>query len=282
MARTNHPFNQERIDYAKQHKIAERLLLPIFRKALAQSIEPVINWANSFGLDSLNPDILINKNIWAVTYQKAFDDMGVRFARREYYYQRKQEGIADEEQKAGFGIGFLIDVWLGKIKEFAASYAARIAPELNEYTIEIIKKALGEAGTLEIDALGRVRWFINTLKSRMAERSLTISRTEATRISNLGKELGAVSWIEEVGGQGYKFWLGREDARERDTHWEVNNTIIPIEDLYTVGGEQCERPGDTSLSAKEVINCRCSQSLMSQNRYNQLQKRGRIVNEKVV
>ena len=115
----------------------------------------------------------------------------------------------------------------------------------------------------------------------MRTRSLTISRTEATRTANLGKEIGARSWIDEQGGQGYKMWLGRV-VNERPTHLAVNNTIIPIDDLYQVGDEQAQRPGDVSLSAAEVINCRCSQSLMSQNRYNQLVARGRIVNSKVV
>jgi hypothetical protein len=276
-----HPFNQERIAYAKQHKIAERQLLPMFRKALAQSIQPVINWANTFGLDGLNPDILINRNVWSLTYQKAFNDIGSKFARREYYFQRKQEGLLDEEEKA-WGIGFLIDVWIGKLKEFAASYAAEIAPELNSTTIEIIRRALGEAGELEIDSLGRVRWFIKTLKNYMKTRSLTISRTEATRTSNLGKELGARSWIDEQGGGGYKMWLGREDERERESHNRVNNVIIPIDDFYEVGGHPALRPGDTTLPASQVISCRCSQSLMSPGRYRQLEKRGRIVNGRVI
>jgi hypothetical protein len=281
MAKTRKPFNQERIDYAKQHKIAERQLLPMFRRALMQSIHPVINWADSFGLDGLDPEILINRNVWGPVYQRAFNEIGVKFARREYYHQRKEEGFAEAEEKA-FGIGFLIDVWIGKLKDFAANYSSNIATELNDYTAEIIKRALGESGSLELDALGRVRWFIKEIKDRMRTRSLNISRTEATRTSNLGKEIGARSWIDEQGGGGYKMWLGREDERERNSHMHVNNVIIPIDDFYTVGGSLALRPGDTSLPAKEIINCRCSQSLMSQNRYNQLLKRDRIQNGRVV
>jgi len=278
-----HPFNQERIDYAKQHKITEKQLLPIFRRALAQSIEPVINWANNFGLDGIDPKLLINKNVWYTAYQKAFNEIGVKFARREYYNQRRNEGLLDEEEEEkALGIGFLIDVWIGKLKDFATNYADLISSELNDHTIEIIKRALGDSGSLELDALGRVRWFIKEVRERMRTRSLTISRTEATRTSNLGKELGARSWIDESGLQGWKMWLGREDERERHTHLAVNNTVIKIDELYTVGREQAERPGDVSLSAKETINCRCSQSIMSQNAYNQLMKRGRIVGGKVI
>lgn len=279
--RKRNPFDQERADYAKQHKIAEKQLLPIFRTALYKSIEPVIKWVEIMGIDGVNPGELINKGVWIDAYEKAYNLIGLKFARREYYWQRKQEGLTEQEEKAT-GIGFLIDIWNGKLRDFALQYTYNIQQELNDYTVQIIRRALGDAGSLELDQFGRVRFFIKDLKEKMRARSLVISRTEATRTSNLGKELGARSWIDESGQQGYKMWLGRNDNRERDSHLEENNTIIPIDELYSVGGEQCERPGDIALSASQSINCRCSQSLMSQNRYNQLLKRGRIVNGKVV
>lgn len=270
-------FKQERIEFARFQRNAEREILPIFRKALLKSIQPVLNWVEINGTDSVPVTLLVNRSVWEPTYLTVFEMIGQRAARLEYYSQRRREGY---ETKASV-IDFLKDIWSGKLRDYALTYTYSIQRELNDRTIELIQRALGDDGMLEMDRLGRIRFFLTKIKGVMRSRSVTISRTEATRTANLGKEIGARSWIDENGGQGYKMWLGRV-VNERPTHLEVNNTIIPMDQLYTVGGELAERPGDINLSADEVINCRCSQSLMSQNAYNQLVRRNRIVNGKVV
>lgn len=270
-------FKQERIDYAKAQSIAEKQLLPLFKKALKQSISRVIQYANDYGLDGLKPESLINPNVWDSVYPTAYQMIGMKLARNEYYRQRRLEGI---EQKAS-AIDFLVDIWSGTFRDYALNYLYNIKRELNQTTVEIINRALGDTYALGLDRDGSIRLFEKTLNDNLRLRSLTISRTEATTISNLGKDIGARSWIDEQGGQGYKVWLGRNDIRERPTHIQENDTLIPIDDKYVVGGELAERPGDVNLSAKERINCRCTQSLMSENRYNAYVKRGRIVNGKL-
>lgn len=270
-------FKQERIEAAKFQKTAEREILPSFRRALYKSIQPVMDWVEANGTDGVPTTLLINRNVWQPTYLHVFDLIGMRAARKEYYYQRRMDGV---EMKAS-AIDFLKNIWSGKLRDYALEYTYNIQQELNNRTVELINRALGDDGMIELDRQGRIRFFLKKIKGVMRERSLTISRTESTRTANLGKEIGARSWIDENGGNGYKMWLGRV-VDERPTHLAVNNTIIPIDDLYTVGDEQAERPCDISLSASESINCRCSQSLMSQNRYNQLVKRNRIQNGKVV
>lgn len=270
-------LRQERLDYAKYHKTIERQLLPYFRKALKENVEPALIYARMFGTE-FNPSNTINANVWQKVYSNTFEIIGQKSARKEYYRQRELEGI---EKKAS-AIDFLKDVWSNIIQQYASSYVANIQQSLNERTIKIIQDALNETNALGLDKDGSVRLFERLLNGKLRLRSLVFARTEATTISNLGKKIGATSWIDEQGGQGYKVWLGRNDNRERLTHLEENNTIIPIDDLHDVGGSLCQHPGDTNLPLDEKLNCRCTESYMSQNRYLQYVKRGRIINGKLV
>lgn len=270
-------FKQERILFARAHSIAEKQILPIVRRTLRQSVQRVIQYANDFGIEGLKPEGLINPNVWDKMYLNIYQSIGMKLAKQEYYRQRTLESST----KAS-AIEFLVDIWSSSLRDYALRYTYQISRELNQTTVDIINRALGQKYELGLGRDGAVRLFEKYLNGAMKTRSLIISRTEATTISNLGKDIGARSWIDEQGGGGKKIWLGRNDPKERPTHLEENDTILDIDDKYNLSGDLAERPGDVNLLPKNRINCRCTQSLMSQNRYNQLVKRGRIVNGKVI
>lgn len=272
-------FAIERTDYAKSHAIAEREILPIVRKALRQTIAPVINYATVIGINGMDVETLIDKTVWQQMYLTIFQQLGVKFARKEFYRQRTLDGQLEQKASA---IEFLLDIWTSRLREYALNYTYQIERELNETTVRIIKEALAGVYELGLDADGAIRLFIKELNGRFRMRAGTISRTESTTISNIGKDIGARGWIDQQGGNGYKAWLGRNDKRERHTHLEENNTVVEIDGFFVVGGEQAQRPGDVNLSAKERISCRCTATYMSINRYNALVKRGRIVGDKII
>ena len=276
--RKTNEFRQERIDYAKDHSLGEKAILPFVRKALKATIAPVIAHVELYGLNNLIPEALINRNVWREMYPKIYQQLGIKFARKEFYRQRSLEPVAEKAS----AIEFLLNVWTSQLRDFALNYTYHIERELNETTIKVLKEALGNVYDLGIDTDGKIRLFLKDIKAKFRMRAGTIGRTEATTISNLGKDIGARGWIEQQGGEGYKVWIGRNDSRERPTHLQENNTIIEINDYFIVGGEQCQRAGDVNLSAKERIGCRCTISYMSQNRYNGYVKRGRIVDGKLV
>jgi len=270
-------FREERLIWNRFHKTAEKQLLPLFRKAIMQSIQPVITYAELEGTDNIPVEQLINRNVWQSVYQRAYEITGMKMAKSEYYRQRKNEPTATKAS----AIDFLVDVWSGKLKDYALQYVYQIQRELNDTTVEMIRRALGDVAELDMDRNGRVRLFLKGIGQRVKMRAGTISRTETTTIANLGKSIAAQSWVDEQGGDGYHVWLGRVIG-ERPTHVATNDTILPLPEQYLVGGELCERPGDVHLSAKERINCRCTQSIMTANRYNRYVKLGRIVNGKLV
>lgn len=274
-------FKQERKLFARQQSIAEKQLLPLFRKALKLSVQPVIDFVRSMGTN-VNPIPLINGNVWNNTYTQAYQAIGMKAAKKEFYRQR-----ALEANKAS-AIEFLADIWSSLFRDYALNYSYGISRELNQTTSDIITEALGNVNALGLDRDGSIRLFEKLLNGKLQLRTRTISRTEATTISNLGKDVGARSWIDQQGGGGFKVWLGRNDIRERPSHIHENDTIIPIDDKFGLVDpaindtpDECLRPGDVHLKAKNRIRCRCTASYMTLNRYNQYVKRGRIVNGKL-
>ena len=60
-------------------------------------------------------------------------------------------------------------------------------------------------------------------------------------------------------GFGHKEWVTKMDGHERETHAEVNGTVIPIDEYFEVGGSLMLYPKDFSMapSPEETVNCRC-------------------------
>jgi|GEM_PF-1009166 len=90
------------------------------------------------------------------------------------------------------------------------------------------------------------------------KRALLIARTE----NAVGSNLGAMYAARSSGLVLYKQWIARSgDSRTRDSHaGMVDSAPIPIDDLFSVGGEKMSQPGDSSNGAKahNICNCRCT------------------------
>lgn len=56
--------------------------------------------------------------------------------------------------------------------------------------------------------------------------------------------------------QGFKTWIAA-GANTRPTHSEADGQVVGFDELFVVGGEECEFPGDPALSDAEAINCQC-------------------------
>lgn len=87
------------------------------------------------------------------------------------------------------------------------------------------------------------------------DRAMFISECEANSILNYRQYSKAVK-----AGKTKKKWIDVGDKRERKTHLEVGETILPIDEPFSVGDSLLQFPKDTLLgaSADEIVNCRCS------------------------
>lgn len=54
-----------------------------------------------------------------------------------------------------------------------------------------------------------------------------------------------------------KQWVAAADERTRETHIEANGQLRDHDAPFLVGGYEAQYPGDASLPAHEIINCRC-------------------------
>ena len=81
-------------------------------------------------------------------------------------------------------------------------------------------------------------------------------RTEATNAANTALFKSAQDIFP--GADMQKEWITAMDGRERDWHGAANGQIVDFNKPFIVKGEQLRWPGDTSGSAANVINCRCS------------------------
>lgn len=228
---------------------------PLFLRGLQKQLAPAIAFIRDYPAATPPLDALINPAVMREPIILAYQLVGVTAARREYYSLRREKSFID----------FLIDKWKALFLEYATNYAYRIQNELAETTKEEIRQALKEAYEMQLSG-NQIASYIYKKVGRKStrERAVTIARTESATASNLGKQEGAKSWLN--GQQGYKQWMGRI-AHERQSHLEVNNEIIPIEqdfelniykDGILMGSEVANLPGDTRLSAANRINCRCS------------------------
>lgn len=92
--------------------------------------------------------------------------------------------------------------------------------------------------------------FDNRLQDYVAERN---ARTATISSSNAGQH----SAFQDADSVVAEEWLATSGSRTRDTHAAANGQIVGLDSTFTVGGHAARYPGDPSLPASEVINCRC-------------------------
>ena len=136
------------------------------------------------------------------------------------------------------------------IVSISATARARAIKVINDAVALSIEQGLGAdaAGRL-IDKMVRNEWKIVSKFS--AER---IARTEIVAAQNVGAQAGA-----EAAGiplKRYGYLLGSGDPRP--THLAANGQVRPMDEKFNIGGVMMKYPGDKSVGAEDIINCRCS------------------------
>lgn len=90
-----------------------------------------------------------------------------------------------------------------------------------------------------------------------AARAMTIARTEVHRAA----EAGSLAQMRLSGFTNFecrKRWLATEDERTRLAHIQADGQTVGLNEVFDVGGEGLQFPGDPMGRADNVINCRCT------------------------
>lgn len=85
-------------------------------------------------------------------------------------------------------------------------------------------------------------------------RAETISRTEVIGASNKS----SIEVIRATGLVSNKKWIATFDDRVRMSHLEAHDQTVSISDMFSVGDDSLDHPGDPNGAPEEVINCRCA------------------------
>ena len=132
------------------------------------------------------------------------------------------------------------------------------AEGITDTTREYIQEVLGAAATSGISFDEIVRQ-LETSTELSAMRARRIARTEVVGAANAASLINA----QETDVPMIKIWLSVDDRRTRNSHIIVDDTPMPLDMPFTVGGVQMMQPGvrqqpnGLPVPANEVVNCRC-------------------------
>lgn len=87
-----------------------------------------------------------------------------------------------------------------------------------------------------------------------APRATTVARTEVIAASNKS----SIEVMRAAGLVAQKRWIATFDNRVRLSHIDAHDQVVPLDDMFDIGGAQLDHPGDYSGPPEEVINCRCA------------------------
>jgi hypothetical protein len=90
-------------------------------------------------------------------------------------------------------------------------------------------------------------------------RAATVARTETHAAATFGSIESVRQAEGELGIKMMKVWLPTVDDRTRPDHAAMSNhPPIPLDEKFTVGNSQMDRPGDPSAPPEQTISCRCA------------------------
>lgn len=146
--------------------------------------------------------------------------------------------------------GYLLEyIASGVFEESMALVVANYYGDLRSIIQDGIEKDMTRAEIAE--SLQRELDFTKTRAERIA-------RTETHSAMMFASEKRARAIQDDLDMPMLKQWIPAEDGRTRSAHSAMaNSDPIPVDQMFTVGGEKMSRPGDPRASAANKINCRC-------------------------
>lgn len=158
--------------------------------------------------------------------------------------------------------------WVDFIDDYARAAVNRVSGMPESVYRELVQ-ALAQAvkdGMNPQDRAALVREFLDlddpAQYERWRRRSQTIARTETNSLINAADVQAGRMEQQLTGEEMHKVWVCTLDRRTRDSHFKADGQRVPLDGKFTIGGHECDHPGDQHLPAHESINCRCTTVLL--------------------
>jgi HK97 family phage portal protein len=169
-----------------------------------------------------------------------------------------QKRLSNNISKA-IDIGYNFDLTDTEITNWLSKEQYKFADQtILETTFNMLRKELKEGfeqGETMKEISARVSKVFEGTVRATSFRAMLIARTEIISASNFGK-----SFSYNKMAVPYKQWIASYGAiiPPRPTHEIAHRQIVKQSELFIVGGEMANYPGDPGLSAKERCQCRCT------------------------
>ncbi|MGL5427762.1 MAG: phage minor head protein [Cetobacterium sp.] len=203
----------------------------------AEELESQINKSDLFTIDFSNFTRSIKKTLFKM--YKNSSEKTVTWC--ETLFGWKLEGNA-------------IDVIRNKgVEDFNENVAAARVTYIDETTRNRMKKYITGAQAKGLNANDIAKGLKSEVMEMSMSRAKTIARTETSYAVN-----NTTHFTAEEAGMSTKTWLhvggGKED---RESHLTLDGKTIKMNEKFNVGGYLASHPHDSSLPARESINCYC-------------------------
>lgn len=233
--------------YKKVHHSYEVYAYPKFKTALDTQIKPVIAHVKAYGgISAELADMLIRKQPLESAYKEVYVNVGSLHAS---WTLKQINALGKKSIPQLFS-----EKWRKLMELFFTNESSTRISDVTETTREKVRKVLADSTDMSISE--RVTYITDTLDSPdfNRNRALVIARTESTTASNKGASIGN----EDADYETNKTWISVLDANTRPDHVDADGQTVGNDESFVVGGYQCMYPGDMSLPANEVIQCRCT------------------------
>lgn len=232
----------------KYYKDVEESLQMLF----AAEQKDVVKAFKAGGADAAIKAIQENdlKLLLTKVYVEVIDDFGTQLMDQF----KKDAGNHLETKAPKIPLETVFKVFDKLVQKFISTTVAKKVVGIGKTTRDKLKNVIkvGEAAGESIDQIA-ARIDTLYLDEIIPNRSVVIARTEVIGASNAGNSLAA----EQTGLKLNKSWLATRDDRTRETHSAIDGETVPKDKPYSNG---LMFPGDPTGEAKEVIQCRCTET----------------------
>ncbi len=217
--------------------------LKLFRAQKKSTLDALL------GLDRFKSDFDLAAQIFDLNkwYQETLDQYGPLVARSIV------QGYRVGAERVGFDVSF----------PSGDSRARAVALEvlektkgMNDTTMKLLAKQLGD-GVENGEDVSQLAKRVEAVFNVAPSRARTIAQTAATPVFESGQHLAFTD-----AGILERSWLTQRDGDVRKgpvyNHQAADGQVQKIDEPFLVSGESLMYPGDTTGSAGNVINCRCT------------------------
>ena len=190
---------------------------------------------------------------WMMQLAEHYQRIAIRVALAEVLKDQKGS-LPPPETKEGWDA-----LWLLLVRQWIAQHAAKVAKDTAETTRADLQRIIDAAHAPDVE-FNPVQVAADMLEAKAlsAFRAMMIARTETHNAMMFASQSGAEKVARDNDLEMKKRWVPVLDGRTRDGHAAMAGTpAIPMDQNFTVNGEQMARPGDPRGSASNVIHCRC-------------------------